>query len=145
MARHLVSIAIVLTLAPLSAGQDLGTVGLGLQQLYDDTPANHRGPLVVLQIVPDSPAAKAGIHCSDFVTAVNGVPVSGRDFSEIFYKDIRGPVGGTVRLSVARYDGSEQQIALVRTPYPPHLNPASDPFTYKVPGSWTADARYPFP
>lgn len=122
-----------------------GTIGIRLRQLYADQQPGHRGPLVVLRVAEDSPAAKAGIQCSDFVIAVNGTPVPGRDFSEIMKNDIDGPIGGSVRLTILRYDGSQAEISLVRTPYPPHLNPASDPFAYSVPGSWSADPRYSFP
>jgi PDZ domain len=128
-----------------ASADDRGTIGIIFRQLFADAQPNHRGPLVVLQVAENSPAAKAGIHCSDFVIAVNGVPVPGREFSDILNKDIHGPMGGTVRLTVLRYDGSQSEITLVRSPYPPHSNPASDPFAYSVPGSWGTDPRYPFP
>ncbi len=128
-----------------AAADDRGSVGLYLFQLYDDQQPNHRGPLAVMHVVEDSPAAKADIHCSDFVVEVNGVPTPGREFSDILNKDIHGPIGGTVRLTVARFDGSRSDITLVRAPYPPHVNPASDPFGYVVPGRWGADSRYSFP
>ncbi len=132
-------------LAAADARDNRGSIGLYLFQLYNDQPPNHRGPLAVMHVVEDSPAAKAGIHCSDFVVAVNGVPVPGRDISDIIDKEIHGPVGGPVRLTISRFDGSQSEITLVRAPYPAHLNPASDPFSYVVPGSWAADSRYPFP
>jgi hypothetical protein len=122
-----------------------GTVGLVLRQIYDEQKPDHRGPLAVMHVIEDSTAAKAGIHCSDFIVAVNGVPTPGRSFSDILTQDFRGPVGGTVRVTVVRFDGSQSEITLVRAPYPPHNNPASDPFAYTVPGSWAADSRYPFP
>jgi hypothetical protein len=141
-------ISLILVVSPTlgrAAAEDRGSIGLYLFQLYDDQQPNHRGPLAVMHVVEDSPAAKAGIHCSDFVVEVNGVPVPGREFSDILNKDIHGPIGGTVRLTVARFDGSRSEIILVRAPYPPHVNPASDPFGYVVPGSWSTDPRYVFP
>src|SRR4029077_18696717 len=101
--------------------------------------------LAGMSVVDVSPAAKAGIHCSDFIAAVNGVPVPGREFSDIVNKDLKGPVGGTVRLTVARFDGTKSEITLVRAPFPPHVNPGSDPFVYVVPGVWSNDPRVPFP
>src|SRR6202035_3881310 len=92
----------------------------------------HLGPLAVMHVVEDSPAAKAGIKCSDFVIAVNGVPVAGRELADIIQKDIHGPVGGAVRLTVSRFDGSQSEITLIRAPFPEHHNQPSDPFTYKV-------------
>ena len=143
-------LAVFLTLlvssAPLRASaDDRGTVGIFLRQLFSEKEPNHRGVLAVLHVFEDSPAAKAGIHSSDFIFAVNGVPVAGREFSKIMDKEIDGPVGGTVRLTVARFDGSKSEITLVRTPFPPHVNPASDPFAYVVPGIWDNDPRVPFP
>ena len=128
-----------------AAADDRGTLGLYLRQLYDDQQPNHRGPLAVMHVVEDSPAAKAAIHCSDFIVAVNGVPVPGREFSDILDKELHGPVGGTVRLTVARFDGSQSEITLARAPYPMHVSQASDPFAYKVPGRWATDPRYVFP
>jgi hypothetical protein len=144
------SLPLVLTLlvfsAPLRAGaDDRGMVGIVARQIFSETVPNHRGVLAVMHVVEDSPAAKAGIHCSDFIAAVNGVPVPGREFSDIVNKEISGPVGGTVRLTVARFDGSKSEITLVRTPFPPHANPPSDPFVYVVPGIWASDPRTPFP
>jgi hypothetical protein len=132
--------------APLRvSADDLGTIGIVFRQIFVESLPNHRGPMAVMHVEEDSPAAKAGIHCSDFVMAVNGVPVPGRVYSDILRKEIEGPAGGTVRLTVARYDGSQSEITLVRAPYPPHVNPESDPFAYRVPGSWSTDPRYQFP
>lgn len=146
----LASLVVALILLPFPvagtvSANDRGMIGIVFRQLFDDAKPNHRGPLAVMHVMEDSPAAKAGIHCSDFVVAVNGVPVPGRDFSDIMNSDLQGPVGGTVRLTVARFDGSQSEITLVRAPFPPHVNPASDPFAYVVPGSWSTDPRYPFP
>jgi hypothetical protein len=140
-------IAIFLTSPVLrrAAADEPGTVGLVLKQIYDDQKPDHRGPLAVMHVMDDSPAARGGIHCSDFIVAVNGVPTPGRDSSDIVRKDLWGPVYGTVRVTVVRFDGSQSEITLVRAPYPLHINPASDPFVYSVPGSWAADSRYPFP
>ena len=151
-ARHFIAsmtISLILLAIPAlwrTSADDLGSIGIVFVQLYDpNNQPSHLGPLAVMNVVEDSPAAKAGIHCSDFVLAVNGVPVPGREFSEIMDKDIHGPIGGTVRLTVARFDGSQSEITLVRAPYPRHVNPASDPFVYSVPGSWSTDPRYTFP
>ncbi len=146
----LTALAISITLVAFAAqwcvsADDAGTVGIVFRQIFAEAQPNHRGPLAVMHVDEDSPAAKAGIHCSDFVVAINGVPVPGREYSDIMKKDIQGPIGGTVRLTIARYDGSQSEITLVRAPFPPHVNPASDPFVYSVPGSWGIDPRYPFP
>jgi len=147
--HYLFAVFLILLASPApgrASADDRGTVGIYFAQLFDDNlRPSHRGPLVVLQVVEGSAAAKAGIHSGDFVVAVNGVPVPGREFPELLRKDIHGPIGATLRLTVVRFDGSQSEIALVRTPYPPHVNPASDTFTYVVPGSWSTDPRYTFP
>lgn len=128
-----------------SMDDNRGTVGISIAQLFDDTLLpSHRGPIVILQAIEGLPAAKAGVRSGDFVIAVDGVPVPGRELSAII-QQIHGLIGATLRLTVVKPDGSQSEIALVRTPYPPHLNPASDPFSYTVPGSWAADSRYHFP
>src|SRR5450755_1589417 len=128
-----VSVISLASSAPWCVSADeRGTIGITFQQLFSEAQPNHRGPLVVLNVADDSPAATAGIHCSDFVIAVNGVPVPGREFSDIVRKDLHGSIGDIVRLTILRYDGSQSEIAVVRAPYPLHVNPASDPFGYSV-------------
>jgi hypothetical protein len=48
-------------------------------------------------------------------------------------------------LTITGLDGTTAEHALVRVPYPPHLSPSTDPFSYVVPGSWRKDPRYTFP
>ena len=134
-----------LPMASQAAGEAPGTLGIAFRQIFSERVANHRGALAVMHVDEDSPAAKAGIHCSDFVIETNGVAVQGREFSDIMDRDISGPIGGTVHLSVVRYDGSQSDVVLVRAPFPPHLNPPTDPFAYSVPGTWSLDPRYAFP
>ena len=129
--------------APQSARPDnSGTVGIVVRQLFSDSQPSHRGPLAVLHVFEDSPAAKAGIRCSDFIIAVNGVATPGRNINDIRSKELTGTVGATVRLTVLRYDSSQSDITVT---YAPYANPPSDPFTYRVPGDWTTDPRWFFP
>jgi hypothetical protein len=129
-----------------ASADDFGAIGIFFAQLYDPNRLpTHLGPLVVLQVVEGSPAAKAGIHSGDLVIAINGAPVGGHEFADLLRKDIHGPVGATIRLTVMKPDGSQSELALVRTPFPPHTNPSADPFVYSVPGSWNTDSRYQFP
>jgi len=128
-----------------SSSDEPGTVGVGLAQLYSDQQPNHRGPLVVLRVVEGLPGAKAGVQRGDLVVAVNGQPVPGRELADINAKEMQGPVGGTIRLALARLDGGQSEINLTRVPYPPHTNAATDPFAYAVPGNWGMDQRWNFP
>lgn len=131
---------------PISAQtDDIGTLGISFAQLFDDDTPDHRGPLVVLRLQDGSPGVNAGLHPGDFVIAVDGRPTPGREFRDILFKELRGPIGATVHLTVVKPDGSQSDAALVRAAYPPHLSHQNDPFTYQVPGSWAADQRYPFP
>jgi hypothetical protein len=132
-------------LAVVAFAQDPGTVGLGFGQLYLESAPNKRGPLVVLQVEQNSPAIRADINRGDLVIAVNGYSVVGRDVNEIVRKDVHGAVGSTLRLTVAKIDGGESELTLVRAPYQPRTNPASDPFFYSFPGNWRKDPRYSFP
>jgi hypothetical protein len=128
-----------------SAAEELGTVGIAAVQLYTDAQPNKRGVLMVRRVEPGSAAGDAGIRLGDIIISVNGSAIEGRDSSQIAQNDFRGPVGGAVRMKIARLDGSQSEIMLTRKPFPPHINPASDPFKYVVPGSWGMDLRYKFP
>jgi len=129
----------------LVAEDDFGTIGVRFEQLYDDAQPHQRGVLVVLEVVEGLSAAKAGVHKGDLVFAIDGALVMGRDLEEINRKVLRGLVGSTVRLSFVRLDGSQYELTLKRTAYPPLVNPASDQFAYSIPGSWRMDPRYTFP
>jgi hypothetical protein len=139
-----------LSLAPssrrvLAAGEERGTLGVGFGQLYSDGQENKRGPLVVLRVVEGLPGDRAGIKRGDIVVAVNGTPVAGRELADIIRKDLRGGVGGTVRLTIVTPEGSQSEVALTRVPYPPHISKPTDPFAYVIPGTWATDPRYSFP
>src|SRR4029077_2224283 len=63
------SLAVFLTLLVSSASlrasaDDRGTGGIVARQLFSENQPNPRGVLAVMHLVADSPAAKAGIHCS---------------------------------------------------------------------------------
>lgn len=107
----------------------------------------------MLRVREGSPAAIAGVEKGDLVVAVNGAAVMGRDPDEIMKKELRGPAGGAVRLTVVKLGGSEMQLIgvnqmqlnLIRVPYPPTTNPASDSFAWAIPGAWQVDPRWAFP
>jgi membrane-associated protease RseP (regulator of RpoE activity) len=122
-----------------------GTLGVTVQQLYSQREPSHKGNLVVLDVRPKSAAADAGIHAGDLIIETNGVPVQGRDLGEIRAKDLNGAVGGTVKVKVLRPQAGEpREATLIRRPWPPYENPASDPFHYSGPGNWRSE-RHQFP
>src|SRR5262249_41619915 len=135
-----------LSFAALLYGADQpGTVGVGLVQLYSEQQPNHRGPLVVVQVEEGLPGAEAGVQRGDIVVAVNGVPVPGREITDIVRNDVHGSVGSGVRLTIVRPPTGQFEVSLRRVPYAPHKNPVSDPFSYSIPGQWSVDPRYSFP
>ena len=129
------------------AAEEPGTMGISIAQLYSDGPANKRGVLVIRRVAPGSSAAEAGIEVGDLIIAVNGTKVAGFEPNAILKAGFDGPVGASVRLRVVKNkaDGPPVEIAVTLKPYPPHLNPATDAFSYSISGNWQMDPRYPFP
>jgi hypothetical protein len=121
-----------------------GTVGVALNQLYSDQQPTKRGALIVRHVDPNSAAANAGIQAGNLILATDGKPVFNTELNEVV-KRLAGPVGSSIELSVVQADGNLKKITLIRKPYPPHLNPQSDSFSYSIPGNWQKDPRYNFP
>jgi hypothetical protein len=71
--------------------------------------------------------------------------VTGRELKDIRRKDLLGPAGSALRLVTTTLDGKQTELSIIRVPYSPHVNPASDVFAYQIPGNWTVDPRYEFP
>ena len=133
--------------APTAVAQEPGTLGMTTLQLYSEGQSNKRGVLVVRRVAAGSAAAEAGIEAGDIIVAVNGTPVSGLDAGEVGKAGLRGSSGASVKLMVvkATTDRPPTEIVATLRPYPPHVNPATDAFSYTVPGDWQMDLRYPFP
>lgn len=123
---------------------DPGTLGIAVNQLYSEQQATKQGALMVRRVQVHSSAADAGIEAGDLILATDGNPVFNVTMTDLLQR-LEGPVGTTVQLSVVNLDGNLQKLTLVRKPYPPHLNPATDPFGYSIPGNWQMDLRYNFP
>lgn len=64
---------------------------------------------IIQQVVPNTPAATAGITSGLTVTKVDGVSLDGKSLAECVSL-IRGPVGTTVRLELAVPDGSRTNV-----------------------------------
>jgi PDZ domain len=128
-----------------SATVEPGTVGLAVAQLYSEDQPTKRGVLVVRTVAPGSAAADDGIRVGDIIVAVNGTRTAGQDVDSIVRHELRGPTGEAVRVLVARGDEKAVEHVLVRRAFPPRMNPASDAFSYVLPGSWRTEPRYTFP
>ena len=74
-------------------------VGVGLMLRMDNG-------AVVQQVVPNSPAAAAGITSGQWITKVDGVSLAGKSLAECVNL-VRGPVGSTVQLELVAPDRSQ--------------------------------------
>jgi carboxyl-terminal processing protease len=81
--------------------------GLGLEITSED------GVVKVISPIDGTPAAKAGIKPGDFITAVNGQTVLGLSVTDAV-KQMRGRVGETVTLTIAREKTDPFDVKLVR-------------------------------
>lgn len=89
-------------------------IGILLGPVSDEVRAQVNVPaeqgVLVRQVVPDSPAAKAGIQRFDIIVAANDKPVvNGSDLMELVQQE--GDSGGKITLDVLRH-GEHQSIAL---------------------------------
>lgn len=126
-------------------GQEPGTLGLSVLQLYSDAQQNRHGVLIVRAVEPGSAGAEAGVVAGDIIVSVNGTAAEGHDAGDLGRAGLWGAAGDTVRFTVAKMNHPLTEIVLKRRPYTPHVNPATDVFAYSIPGNWQMDPRYPFP
>jgi hypothetical protein len=77
-----------------------GFLGIALKGSEDDDP-------VVASVLPDGPAAKAGVKAGDLITQVQGRTVSGHDGLRNLVNNIKA--GDTVKVTVKR-DGETKEI-----------------------------------
>jgi carboxyl-terminal processing protease len=91
-----------------------GGLGIGVSQLYDPSSENKIGALVVVYVLEGTPAQTSGIRAGDFITHINGKPTAGRELETLALKELRGPVGTWVRLTVER--GPSKQILDISLP-----------------------------
>ncbi|HEY1448274.1 MAG TPA: S41 family peptidase [Caulobacteraceae bacterium] len=81
--------------------------GLGLEITSDE------GVVKVISPIDGTPASKAGIKPGDYITAVNGQTVLGLSVTDAV-KQMRGKVGETVTLTIAREKTDPFDVKLVR-------------------------------
>jgi len=79
-----------------------GGIGLSVLQLYHHESRDHRGPIVVLDVLTKGSALKAGIEKGDIITHVDGEPTSGKDYEYILEEMLRGPAYTEVTLTIRR-------------------------------------------
>lgn len=84
-----------------------GFGGIGVR--YDVHPED----IVLVDVLPDTPAAMAQLKVGDHVTAVDGQPLAGLDQAEVSRR-MRGPVASMVALTVRRGDLPADTVSLRR-------------------------------
>jgi carboxyl-terminal processing protease len=81
--------------------------GLGIEVTMEN------GLVKVVSPIDDTPAAKAGIKPNDFITHLDGEPVSGLTLPEAVEK-MRGPINSNIKLTVRREGKDPFDVTLTR-------------------------------
>ena len=81
--------------------------GLGIEVTSED------GVVKVIAPIDDTPASKAGIKSGDYITAIDGQSVVGLTLNDAV-KQMRGRVGQTIILSIAREGADARDVTLTR-------------------------------
>lgn len=84
--------------------------GIGAYISVRAEPAPH---VVVLSILPNSPAEAAGLTARDSIYAIDGEPVSAEEGLSVVQR-IRGEAGSTVTFSVQSPDGTRREVEVIR-------------------------------
>jgi C-terminal processing protease CtpA/Prc len=77
----------------------------------DATPTSIVSAVTVEQVVPGSPAAKAGIVVGDSIVEIGGVTVAGSTLATL-QTGLQKSVGETLRLKI-RHAGNDREVSLV--------------------------------
>lgn len=84
-------------------------IGLGLHIIKVQSIAE------VVEVVKDSPAARAGIHKGDYITHIANTPVNSLSLDDISLS-LQGRVGTSVTLKILRYPNTHLITTLTRSP-----------------------------
>lgn len=95
----------------LSENSGQNYVGIGLPELLS-LDYDKNAQLRIITPMPDSPAATAGLHSGDRLSAIDGVTTANLTLAEAAMK-LRGAEGSTVNLAIDR-DGSTFDVELTR-------------------------------
>ena len=88
-------------------------VGIGI--LSDQNMTKHYA--YVLQVLPDSPAQRAGIQAHDHILSIDGKPVID-DKGNLYLSLLRGPVGSQVSVTVQSPGGEARTVSVARARLP---------------------------
>lgn len=84
--------------------------GIGAFVSYIEEPVPH---VVLLAVMPDSPAERAGLLAHESILGVDGIPIS-RDEGEKVIQRVRGPSGTPVILDLRSPDGARREVEVIR-------------------------------
>ncbi len=82
--------------------------------------SKHNGYIIVISVLPDSPAQKANLHTGDYLESIAGFTTSQMAIGQAQVL-LTGPAGSTVKLSVirrTRVEPEDVDIVLAKTPDP---------------------------
>lgn len=95
---------------PLCLAQQGRFAGIGIQAV-----PTSGGELVVLHVVDQAPADKAGLLPGDFIFQVDDHPLAGSDFNQVVSRYLRGDVGSRLIVHYRRPGVSgEQRVTVTR-------------------------------
>lgn len=77
-------------------------IGITVAQLYDDRRKDHKGRVVVLDLLKNGPSALVGVEKGDIITHIDGKATKGRSLERIIAKLLRGEAGSFVELKIYR-------------------------------------------
>lgn len=104
------------------AEHELGGVGIIVAQLLETKTKNKIGPLIVLKVFNNTPAAKQGIEKGDIITHIDGEPTAGEKFMKLVSEKLRGPIGTSLEITIRR-TGEEKPFNLKLKREKPHFLP----------------------
>ena len=97
------SLSLGLLVRGVQAAEDtFGGLGLRVSQIYDPDTKDHLGPLVVLDLVDETPASKSGIRRGDIITHIDGESTKGKTFKYLIVEKLRGKIGSKTDISIER-------------------------------------------
>ncbi|MEW5733494.1 MAG: PDZ domain-containing protein [Thermodesulfobacteriota bacterium] len=96
------------------AQEQTGGVGVNVAQLHDEKASGGRGPLVVLDVLDQSPARSMGVLTGDIIVEIDGKPTEGRAFDDLVKNAMLGPAGSKVTLTIKRAR-TQETISLTLT------------------------------
>jgi len=98
-----VIVGVLLSMAvQVSIAEEPGGIGLSVLQLYHHDMEGNKGPIVVLDVLPNGSAMAAGVERGDIITHVDNESTTGREYHYIIEEMLRGPAYTSVTLTIKR-------------------------------------------